>query len=211
MRWSIVVAPEPDFPRVLPRLLLVTPAPTETATWLQQLRVVLASGVRLVQLRAPQLSPQAYAELARAVQAACSAHGAELLVNAPHGDDVALARAIGAAGVHRPARRPLAARPDGLLVSTACHDAAQLRAARHLGADLALLSPVLPTASHPGAPTLGWDGLRALVPAAGDVAVFALGGLGPAHLDAARDAGAWGVAAIRGLWGTSDPGTRSKY
>ena len=50
-----------------------------------------------------------------------------------------------------------------------------------LGLDFAVLGPVLPTASHPGAPTLGWERFSAL--AAGcSIPVYALGGLKPADL-----------------------------
>jgi 8-oxo-dGTP diphosphatase len=58
---------------------------------------------------------------------------------------------------------------------------------------------VLPTATHPGEPSLGWDEFSRL--AAGlPMPVFALGGLAPADMERARDAGAHGIAAIRGVW-----------
>lgn len=67
------------------------------------------------------------------------------------------------------------ARPDRLL-SMACHGARALGRAEQLGLDLVLLSPILPTASHPGAVTLG--PLRAaLLARRSDRPVAALGGL----------------------------------
>ncbi|NCA91611.1 MAG: thiamine monophosphate synthase, partial [Gammaproteobacteria bacterium] len=68
-----------------------------------------------------------------------------------------------------------------------------------LGLDYALLSPVMPTASHPGAPHLGWEDFAALAEAAA-LPVYALGGLGPGEVEHAIQHGAQGVAAIRGLW-----------
>ena len=68
-----------------------------------------------------------------------------------------------------------------------------------LGCDAVVLGPVLPTASHPGAPTLGWQGFAALREHV-SLPIYALGGMTPAHLDEARRHGAQGVAAIRGLW-----------
>lgn len=99
--------------------------------------------------------------------------------------DARLAAALGADGLHLPeylARRgppPVARlwlRRRGAVLTAACHSPAALARAAALGADLALLSPVFPTRSHPGAATLGpvrfalWAG-RAGLP------VAALGGV----------------------------------
>jgi 8-oxo-dGTP diphosphatase len=84
-------------------------------------------------------------------------------------------------------------------VGASCHGATDLARAADLGLDYALLSPVMPTASHPGAPYLGWDRFSALAEVA-RLPVYALGGLGPRDLELAIDQGAQGVAAIRGLW-----------
>ena len=62
-----------------------------------------------------------------------------------------------------------------------------------------MLGPLAATATHPEAEPLGWARFAALVRTAG-LPVYALGGLGPADLDAAWAAGAQGVAAIRALW-----------
>ncbi len=63
----------------------------------------------------------------------------------------------------------------------------------------AALGPVLPTPSHPGAPTLGWEGFARAVERT-RVPVYALGGLRATDLAAAIDAGAHGVAMLRGAW-----------
>ena len=86
------------------------------------------------------------------------------------------------------------------IVAASCHDAADLTRAHSLGLDFAVLSPVLPTQSHPGAQTLGWDGFKALTGNA-LLPVYALGGIGPAQLPLAWEAGAQGVAGIRAFWG----------
>jgi thiamine-phosphate pyrophosphorylase len=85
------------------------------------------------------------------------------------------------------------------LLSAACHNREQLLHADRIGADLVTLSPVLPTASHPEATPLGWEGFAELVRAA-QVPVYALGGMETQHLPRAKEAGAQGIAAIRGLW-----------
>lgn len=62
-----------------------------------------------------------------------------------------------------------------------------------------LVSPVLPTPSKPGAPTLAWDGLRASARRC-SLPVLALGGLGPDDLEEALACGAQGVACLRAAW-----------
>jgi thiamine-phosphate pyrophosphorylase len=69
--------------------------------------------------------------------------------------DVRLAAALGA-GVHlRAGRWPSVVRRRGCLITSSAHGPADLRCTRLAGAELAFLSPVFATASHPGAPALG--------------------------------------------------------
>jgi thiamine-phosphate pyrophosphorylase len=84
------------------------------------------------------------------------------------------ARALGADGVYGAPVSPHAARE--LLTLATAHDLAQLAGAVRRGADAILLSPVFPTRSHPGAPTLGPLRFRLLAARAG-VPVIALGGM----------------------------------
>ena len=73
----------------------------------------------------------------------------------------------GCYGAQRPA--------SGLWLATA-HNAVELADAARSGAQGAFLSPVFPTASHPGADVLGPAGFRALA-AASPLPVIALGGM----------------------------------
>jgi len=185
----------------LPDLMLITPEPgSDPGAFLSGLERALARGVGLVQLRAKALDGRSLVALARAARALCHGHGARLVMNA----DPALAEEAGADGVHlTEARlraldgRPL---PEPHLVGASCHDASSLAHAVAIGADYAVLSPVRPTPSHPQAAPLGWARFEALV-AGLPLPVYALGGIGPEDLAAARAAGARGVAAIRALWG----------
>lgn len=181
----------------LPDRYVITPEPD--GDFLDRLDRVLARGARLLQLRARSLSAAEYLELARVVCARARACGAQVLLNA----DPALVGAAGAQGVHLSARRlrALSARPlpAGLWVAASCHDAAELAQAARIGADFVVLGPVLPTASHPGAPSLGWETLRTLTETTA-LPVFALGGLQADDLPRAWEAGAQGIAAIRAFW-----------
>ncbi len=66
---------------------------------------------------------------------------------------------------------------SGQIHSMAVHNAHELRTARRAGADLMLISPVFPTASHLGAATLGISGFRSLAARRGKAKVIALGGM----------------------------------
>ena len=166
-------------------------------TFLARLDVALANGLRLIQLRDKTLPDEARLHLARETVRRAHLHGARVLVNGP----LDLARAAGADGVHldSAAAAQLTARPDCDWVGVSCHDAGELAHAAALGADFALLSPVLPTLTHPGAATLGWDAFSTLA-AASPIPVYGLGGLGRDDVVLAQSRGAHGVALLRGAW-----------
>lgn len=163
----------------------------------ERLEAALKRGLRLVQLREKGLSDAHLAALAyRAIELA-HAHDAKVLLNA----EPDLAGRLGADGVHLTAARLMASpvRPACELVGASCHDEHELAHAAGLGLDFAVLGPVQDTASHPGIPTLGWRRFSALVENY-PLPVYAIGGLGARDLDSAWQAGAHGIAAIRGAW-----------
>ncbi|MDR3439587.1 thiamine phosphate synthase [Telmatospirillum sp.] len=84
------------------------------------------------------------------------------------------------------------------LLTAAAHGRSAVVSAGRLGADATLLSPVFPTASHPGKPGLGLLAFRRLARLA-DLAVFALGGVSSTTVRGLAGSGAAGVAAIGGL------------
>jgi 8-oxo-dGTP diphosphatase len=90
-------------------------------------------------------------------------------------------------------------RPRGILGAASCHDAAELERAMALELDFAVLGPVRPTASHPSARVLGWDGFARLARGA-SIPVYAIGGVQRADLETAWRAGAHGLAMISGAW-----------
>ncbi len=199
-------------------------SPGARARWLDALAAsAAAAGACRVQLRVRDLDDATLAALAADAQRALAGLPAALMLNlgAPPaagegGPALAahprhrLARTLGL-GLHLPsawlgrleAGAALGEAADGeaadgeAAITAACHDARDLARAQALGVDAAVLGPVRPTASHPGAPGLGWD---AFVEhrAHASVPIYALGGLGPADLATARRHGAQGIAAIRG-------------
>lgn len=165
--------------------------------FLARLEQALQRGLRLVQLREPQLDEAALLRLAGQVVRHCHAHGARVLLNATPD----LARLAGADGVHLSARRLLAMRerPRDMLCAASCHDAKELAQAAQLELDLVVLSPVNPTLSHPQATPLGWPAFARLI-ADYPLPVYALGGMQPADLHQAWQHGAHGIAAQRAPW-----------
>ena len=157
----------------------------------------LEGGLKLVQLREPQLDAARRAAFVHAAVDLCHQFGARVLVNG----DAALAAAAGADGLHLTAVQLAAqtARPDFTLVAASCHSAAELELAARLGCDFAVFGPVRATATHPGRSGIGWDGL-AVALAVAPLPTFALGGLTVLDRDVAQQAGAHGVAAIRAAW-----------
>jgi 8-oxo-dGTP diphosphatase len=166
-------------------------------TFLARLDIALANGLRLIQLRDKTLPEDERLQLARETVRRAHLHGARVLING----SLDLANAAGADGVHldSSAAARLSARPDCEWVGVSCHDAAELAHAAAIDADFALLSPVLPTLTHPGAATLGWATFSALA-AASPIPVYGLGGLARDDLALAQSHGAHGVALLRGAW-----------
>lgn len=165
--------------------------------FLARLEHALARGLRFVLVRDKSLPQDTRLELARDVVRRARAWRARVVVSG----DAAFAHACDADGVHLDAKAAAQCnrRPNVDWVGVSCHDAAELAHAAAIGADYALLSPVLPTQTHPGAPTLGWDVFSALA-ATAPMPVYGLGGLSAADLERARDHGAHGVALLRAAW-----------
>lgn len=182
----------------LPPLLGITHAESlGVEPFLARLDTALDQGLKLIQLRDKSLDATARLALAQETVRRAHRHGARVLVNG----SLELARAAGADGIHldSAAAARLSARPDFEWVGVSCHDAAELAHAAALTADFALLSPVLPTLTHPGAATLGWECFEALA-AASPIPVYGLGGLERADVALAQSHGAHGVALLRGAW-----------
>lgn len=167
-------------------------------------RVAEAGGPLLVfHLRAPRASGRRMYELARALLDAVMAADGRLVVN--DRVDVALAAAdgaqVGARGLHAAdARRILA--PDDLL-GVSVHSVDEARDARAAGADFVLAGTIWRTESHPGRPGAGTGLIREI--AGLGIPTIAIGGVTPERVGEAREAGAAGVAVVRGVWDAPEP------
>lgn len=162
---------------------------TDAATSLEQIEARLRGGLRLLRLRGPR---PACGNFEDEVVRLAREHEARLFSSTRLDLD----------GVHLTSAALLGqtARPAVPWCAASCHDRAQLEHAMALGLDFAVLGPVRPTATHPGAAVLGWDGFAAIARGA-SIPVYAIGGMRREDLADAWAAGAHGVAMIRGSWG----------
>ncbi|MGI4902760.1 MAG: thiamine phosphate synthase [Janthinobacterium lividum] len=186
---------------LFPEHYLITPQ-TERADFnefIARLANALLSGIKLVQLRVKTVDAETYVELAEHVLRLCHRHHARLVLNGPN----AATGSITADGIHLSSARLMActARPvaSPTLVSAACHTLDELMHAERIGVDFVTLSPVLATASHPEAKPMGWESFEKLT-ARVSVPIYSLGGMTREQTTLAQSHGAYGIAAIGGLW-----------
>lgn len=164
----------------------------------------LVGGARVVQYRDKTTDPTRRLAEARALARLCDAHAVPLIVN----DDVELAQASGAAGVHlgeddgdyAAARERLGA---GAIIGVSCYDS--LDRARHfaaVGADYLAFGAFHPSPTKPAARKATPDLLRAARELGRPL--VAIGGLTPDNAAPLIDAGADAVAAISAVFAAAD-------
>lgn len=164
-----------------------------TTQVLANLDRIIDKRVKLLQLRIKSLPAAETAAVYHAVLANCRQRGIEVLLNS----DLALAGPP-ADGLHLSSRALLACRtrPSPYRwVAASCHNLRELRHAENIGADFAVLAPILPTATHPGVQPLGWETMAKLIDQV-NLPVFALGGLELDDMNRVLHAGAQGIAGI---------------
>lgn len=197
-RWS-----QPDS---APRgLYLITPDESDTARLLARTAPLLATGVTWLQYRNKTAGDALRHQQALALQELCAQADVPLIIN----DDVRLAKAIGAAGVHlgeddgelAAARLLLGAQA---IVGASCYD--QLPLAENAvaaGASYVAFGAFFPTRSKTGTRQAGVE-LLALSASLG-VPRVAIGGITPDNARSLVNAGTDLVAVISGVYDVADP------
>lgn len=189
----------------LPEKYVVTGSYLDDVDFIARLDRVLAADLRMVQLRVADFNADSHQSLFDAVLAAVNQANAKLIINCSLAEFDRLSQSFSDEnlGLHlnRHHAAVIHARPVGqnVLFGVSCHNAQEITHAQNIGADYLLLSPVLPTASHPATDPLGWDSFSALVELA-NIPVYALGGVGEEHIKTAQSCGAQGVAGISAWW-----------
>jgi len=191
--------------RPLPRLHAITDAEVLALTDLGVRAAAIAAAGSAVALHARdhRAGGARLSQVAARFLALARPPEASVLVNG-HPD---IAQALGAHGVQlRSADLPPAearrVMPHGWIGSSV-HSAEAAETAAKEGADFLMVGAVFPTASHPAGPVPGIQLIRDCVGLG--LPVIAIGGMTSERSLEARDAGAYGVAAISGLWHSPDP------
>ena len=164
----------------------------------------LAGGARLLQYRDKTTDPLRRLDEARALRALCAARQVPMIVN----DDVALALAAGAAGVHLgeddgDVAAARAALGEDAIIGVSCYDSIErARALAAAGADYLAFGAFFPSPTKPHARRASFDLLRQS--AALGVPRVAIGGITPDNAGSLIDAGADYLAVISAVFGDPD-------
>ncbi len=156
---------------------------------------IIKNGIKLIQLRAKSLAEQEVREFMRFIKPYCEKNNIQLLLNSGMTNAWKLAQY----GLHLTSSdlMTLSTRPGGFKwVGASCHSLEDLRLAESFQLDFAVLGAVLPTATHPGIETLGWEKFAKLVRQV-NIPVYALGGMDLSDQEQAIYSGAQGIAGIR--------------
>ena len=191
--------------RPLPRVHAVTDAAVRALPDLGIRAAAIAAAGSAVALHARDRGATA-AELAaladRFVTLTLPAESATIVSGRPD-----IARAVGAQGVQLAAGdlspADVRAAFGGLWIGRSVHSVAEAKSAVAEGAGYLLIGSVFETPSHPGRLPLGLEVVRAV--SALGVPVIAIGGITPERTRDVREAGAYGIAAVRALWHADDP------
>jgi thiamine-phosphate pyrophosphorylase len=192
---------------VLPRIHCITDITDVSVADRASLDVVarvVAAGVDAIQVRAKGLGDRELVAFARAVVETVGPRGVRVIVN----DRVDVALAVGADGVHlglgdlpvADARRLV---PEGFLVGATCRGPAHAERARRDGADYAGVGPVYASTTKAGLPEP--IGLEVLRETATVIPAIAIAGITAARVPEVMATGAYGVAVVAAVWGSSDP------
>lgn len=189
----------------LPRVHAITDAQVLALPgFLDAARRIATLGARVaIHLRNRTASGRALADQAVALCGVLAGTGTPLIINAR--PDVA--EAVGAAGVQlgggdlsvADARRVHARGWIGCSV----HSVDEARSATGEGADYVIAGTTYATPSHAGEEARGASFISAV--AAAGAPVLAIGGVTVERTPELHAAGAYGIAAIRAIWGASDP------
>lgn len=190
----------------IPRgLYLITPDEADTARLLARTGPLLGAGIALLQYRNKRADAALKQEQARALQALCKQAGVALIIN----DDVLLARASGAAGVHlgeddgdiAAARRLLG--PDAIIGASCYDDLRRAQRAVAAGADYVAFGAFFPSTSKATTRRASTQLLHDSAPLG--VPRVAIGGITVDDAPALVAAGAELIAVIGGVFDAPDP------
>jgi len=161
---------------------------------------VLSAGIKTVQLREKDLSTREMLEMAYRFRELTSRHAAKLFIN----DRLDIALGVDADGVHLgqtgiPVHAVRKVAKDKFLIGCSTHSAREAMEAEEEGADFITFGPLFHTPSKLkyGEP-VGLEALREVSKKI-TVPIFGIGGINSENIQDVLDAGASGIALIRGI------------
>ena len=173
-------------------------------TLLEVVRESLDGGVTMLQLREKTLEEGAFLEEARALQALCRERHVPFIVN----DNVDIARAMGADGVHvgQSDMEALDVRaklgPDKI-IGVSAHSVEEALLAEKHGADYLGVGAMFPTGSKADVQELPYETLKEIC-AAVSIPVVAIGGITEDNISELSGCGLDGVAVVSALFAQPD-------
>jgi len=187
------------------KLLLITDSKRfeNNQAMLKVLEQGLQGGVDTILLREKALDSAKLLALASHVRLLTQQYGAKLMIHS----QADIAQAVNADGVHLDSSSIAEIRKikgwlnNDMLLSASCHNEKELTQAEHQDADFVLLSPVFPTQSHPGAPSLGAEKFLSLAQKV-TIPVVALGGIDKNNKHQLKGIG---LATMGGILDAKDP------
>lgn len=179
-------------------------------TWLrekslyEQVEAALAGGVTMVQLREKKLALKEFRKEAESINHLCKKYNVPLIIN----DNVELALAVGAAGVHigqqdmdiKDARRILG---EDKIIGVSARTVDQALAAWRAGADYLGSGAVFGTTTKGDASMLSLETFREICEAV-DIPVVAIGGVTEENILKLKGLGAAGVAVVSAIFASED-------
>ena len=171
----------------------------------QAVEAALQGGAQLIQYRDKEADAQQRHHTGKGLLSLCRAHGAKLIVN----DDVELALALGADGVHLgagdlPLREARLRLGNSAIVGVSCANVLQrAMAAQDEGASYVAFGRFFPSLTKPDAPQAEVALLRQ-ARAQLRIPICAIGGLTPANARPLIEAGADLVAAVEAVFGAQN-------
>jgi thiamine-phosphate pyrophosphorylase len=172
----------------------------------QMVEQAIAGGACMIQYRCKVTDALTRQAEAGALADVCRAAGVPLLIN----DEPALARLVGAHGVHLGRDDPTIAEARGMLgpsalIGATCHDSLELAlAAARAGADYVAFGSFFPSPTKPGAVRAPLD-LLPRARAALEITIAAIGGITPSNGTELIAAGADYLAVVSGIFNAGDP------
>ena len=169
-----------------------------------QVEKALKGGATFIQLREKELDQKTFLEEARQIKALCARYNVPFVIN----DDVDIARAVDADGVHvgqsdMEAGDVRAKLGPEKIIGVSAQTVEQARLAQAHGADYLGVGAVFPTGSKDDADDVSHETLQAICEAV-DIPVIAIGGISRDNVQELSGRGLSGIAVISAIFGQPD-------